>query len=186
MYIFKPNNIYFERGAHSYVTWLIGIWHESFLGDMTHWYVTWLIDMWYDPLICDMTHWPVTWLIAIWRDSFICDVTHSYVTWLIDLWRDSLICDMTHWYVTWLIDMWRDSLIYDMTHSYVTQPYSTCLVNIWHTYLNCERRISLSKKWFSMKKSWNSNIPTSSIRLIRSGSLWKKAEIKISQLVLYV
>jgi len=52
--------------------------------------------------------------------------------------------------------------------------------------LNCQRRISLSKKWFSMKKSWNSNIPTSSTRLIRSGSLWKKAEIKISQLVLYV
>jgi len=73
---------------------------------MTHSYVTWLIHMWHVSFICDMPLSYVTWLIHPRHDSFICDTTYSYVTWCIHMtrcihmWHDSSICDMTHSYAT--------------------------------------------------------------------------------------
>jgi len=102
---------------YTYMTWLIRMWHDSFIYDMTPSYVTWRIHMWHASFIFDMTLSRVTCLIHIWHDSFTCDMTHSYVTWLIHMRHDSFICDMTHSYVTWLIHMWHDSFICDMTHN---------------------------------------------------------------------
>ena len=115
--------------THAYVTWLIHMWHDAFICDMTP--VTYICDsMWHDP--CNMTHAYVAWLrfesscdnvyvawchIHMWHDfchihihiDMVCGMTHSYVTCLIHMWHDSFICDMTHSYMTWLIHMWHDS-----------------------------------------------------------------------------
>jgi len=124
--------------SHIYaVTWLIDMWQDSFICNMTHWYVTWLIRMWRDSLhtynswfiahICSRrsytrtTDSSIIWLIHMCHDSFICVTTHSYVMWLIDTWRDSLICVTTHSYVSRLIHMWCGSLIRDVTHWYVSR-----------------------------------------------------------------
>ena len=136
--------------TYSYQTrWLMDMWHDWLVCDMTHWYVTWLIDMWHDWLICDMTDWYVTWLIDMWHDSLICDMTHWDVTWLIHMWHDSFICytfvgGISHSHVTWLdfmpglIDMWHDSLICDMTHWYVTWLIHMLYIRWWHFSFTCD------------------------------------------------
>jgi len=136
--------------AHSYVTGLIPMGHDSFMWGMTRPYGTWLIHTWHDSSICDMTHSCGTWLIHMGHDSFICDMTH-WVVKCDNMWHDSFICDMTHSYfflfliqlfhVTWLIHMWHDSFICvtwlihicDMTRSYVTW-----LIHMWHDSFICD------------------------------------------------
>jgi len=50
--------------------------------DLAHSYVnvTWLINVWYESLMCDMTHWCVTRLFHIWSDSIYMWHICSYVT----------------------------------------------------------------------------------------------------------
>jgi len=48
------------------------------LGDVTYLCVTWLICVWHDSFVCDVTHLCVTWLVCVWRDSFVHDVTFRW------------------------------------------------------------------------------------------------------------
>jgi len=104
------------------VTWLM------YTCDMMRSYLTWLIRLWHDSFVCHVTH------SIIWYASFMCDMTLSYVTSLIQTWNmtdssrryDSLISDMTHSHVTWLIHMLHDSSICDMPYSYMSHDSLIC------------------------------------------------------------
>jgi len=101
--------------THSYETWLIYTWHDSFqlvLGACD--------EVWEVTLSCE------TWLVSAWRDSIIKDMTRLCVTQLVSarlrclwwgVWHDSFIRDMTHLCLTCVNRKRHDSFMRDMTHS---------------------------------------------------------------------
>ena len=69
--------------THLRVKWLICVWNDSFLCDMTHLCKGHQIDngqtsQYQIFFTCHMTHLFVEWLIYVWNDSFMCGMTHLY------------------------------------------------------------------------------------------------------------
>ena len=61
---------------HSRVTWLI---HQKVFSrqiNRSRSHVTFLIQVWYNLFMCDITYSYVTWRIDVWHDFFVCDMTH--------------------------------------------------------------------------------------------------------------
>ena len=128
--------------THSYVTWLIQIWHASCT------FVIWLIQMWHDSFTRYMPHSYMTWLIHMWHDSFKYDVPYVYVTWLVHTLHGSFTRDMTRLLFfslsgTVAVHMWHGLFIRGTTHLHVTR-----FVYIWHDFIcMCDTTQEATYEW---------------------------------------
>ena len=132
----------------SYVTWLIHMWHDSFIRGIPYSHVTWLMHTWHDSFICvtalihkrDTTH-PCAWLhssVCVTCLVHVCDMTHSYVTWLIHM------CDMNYSQLflnhTWLLHMCdRTHPLFVVTHGISScRTYEFVFCEIVHVTNSCD------------------------------------------------
>jgi hypothetical protein len=117
------------------VTWLIQLWHDSFVHLDDYLDLSEFKCMYVQVLgrFSKMFVW--FWLLHVWHDSFICDMTHSYVTWLIHMWHVPHKSS-TH------IHLWRDSctrsVLRAATHIEIpVLKYYTYTFVTWLVYQGC-------------------------------------------------
>jgi len=132
-----------------YVIWLIYMWNDLYICDVTHMYLKWLVYMWYNSYVCEIRS-----LVYVWYDSYVCEMTCIYVIWLICM-RNTLTCI----FVICLICMWNDLYMCNMIQmcmSWESDHHScmhvACLImcataHMWLTSFKCvchESRIILA------------------------------------------
>jgi len=118
------------------VTWLIHMWHVSFIRDMTRSYVTWLIHMWH--VIIFPLCWKSFWFFFPFSGCLVMVIIFSFFCMSFSGWRLSFSFSGCHYFTScstpggvYIICGCILYIICDRTHSYVT------LLHIWHDGVIC-------------------------------------------------
>jgi len=123
----------FSHTTHLYVKRLIDMSRAT-----THSYVTWLIHTWCDSFICDTSHSRVDPQKRI-EIRDVCHCVFPYIFFLIDMTHPSVTFlihtyDMTHSSMTRLIHLWHDSFIRDLSHPHIHDTTHSSVTWLIHTY----------------------------------------------------
>jgi len=135
----------------TYVTWIIHVWHDSYIRDITQ------SCVWHNSFICGTTRLHATWLIHT------CELIHLNVTWLFHTQHDSFI------YVIWLINMlsmtdsfvtWRSRLCSYISHdllihmTWLIYSFICDMIHYWRTWESWHAKESCHMRMRHVSHNW--------------------------------